>query len=85
VRMGAVIAEGRSELPHALVDELTEKAPDLIPDLVMGLNVWTKEHGRSVQMLENANQIPVAGKKIGRNDPCPCGSDRKYKLCCGRH
>jgi preprotein translocase subunit SecA len=24
------------------------------------------------------------GKKIGRNDPCPCGSGKKYKYCCGR-
>ena len=24
------------------------------------------------------------GKKIGRNDPCPCGSGKKYKNCCGR-
>ena len=23
-------------------------------------------------------------KKIGRNDPCPCGSGRKYKQCCGK-
>ncbi len=23
------------------------------------------------------------GKKVGRNDPCPCGSGRKYKKCCG--
>jgi preprotein translocase subunit SecA len=26
----------------------------------------------------------VGGKKIGRNDPCPCGSGKKYKHCCGR-
>jgi len=26
----------------------------------------------------------VSGKKIGRNDPCPCGSGKKYKKCCGR-
>ncbi|MFO8052463.1 MAG: preprotein translocase subunit SecA [Candidatus Omnitrophota bacterium] len=26
----------------------------------------------------------VAGKKVGRNDPCPCGSGKKYKKCCGR-
>jgi len=26
----------------------------------------------------------VAGKKVGRNDPCPCGSGKKYKYCCGR-
>jgi len=25
------------------------------------------------------------GKKIGRNDPCPCGSGKKYKHCCGRN
>jgi len=25
-----------------------------------------------------------AGKKIGRNDPCPCGSGKKYKKCCGK-
>lgn len=25
-----------------------------------------------------------AGPKIGRNDPCPCGSGKKYKQCCGR-
>ena len=24
------------------------------------------------------------GKKVGRNDPCPCGSGRKYKQCCGK-
>jgi len=26
----------------------------------------------------------VAKKKVGRNDPCPCGSGKKYKKCCGR-
>ncbi|MGY8718810.1 MAG: SEC-C metal-binding domain-containing protein [Verrucomicrobiia bacterium] len=25
-----------------------------------------------------------AAPKIGRNDPCPCGSGKKYKKCCGR-
>jgi preprotein translocase subunit SecA len=25
-----------------------------------------------------------AGKKVGRNEPCPCGSGKKYKHCCGR-
>jgi len=28
--------------------------------------------------------VVVAGKKVGRNDPCPCGSGKKYKYCCGR-
>ena len=39
---------------------------------------------------ELAGRPPVVGradhksKKIGRNDPCPCGSGKKYKRCCGR-
>jgi SEC-C motif-containing protein len=28
--------------------------------------------------------IVRAGPKIGRNDPCPCGSGKKYKHCCGK-
>ncbi|HET9200150.1 MAG TPA: SEC-C metal-binding domain-containing protein [Dehalococcoidia bacterium] len=28
-------------------------------------------------------QTVVAGPKVGRNDPCPCGSGRKYKKCHG--
>jgi tetratricopeptide (TPR) repeat protein len=31
-----------------------------------------------------AREIPKKGK-IGRNDPCPCGSGKKYKKCCGRY
>ncbi len=26
---------------------------------------------------------PVHSDKVGRNDPCPCGSGKKYKKCCG--
>jgi preprotein translocase subunit SecA len=34
---------------------------------------------------EPGKQMPVrVGKKVGRNDPCPCGSGKKYKKCCGR-
>jgi len=35
----------------------------------------------------NASQMQVSrtsGKKVGRNDPCPCGSGKKYKHCCGK-
>jgi SEC-C motif domain protein len=28
--------------------------------------------------------IPAVSQKIGRNEPCPCGSGKKYKKCCGR-
>jgi SEC-C motif domain protein len=29
-------------------------------------------------------QVVRQGPKVGRNDPCPCGSGKKYKKCCGR-
>jgi preprotein translocase subunit SecA len=29
-------------------------------------------------------QQPVTSKKVGRNEPCPCGSGKKYKQCCGK-
>ena len=28
---------------------------------------------------------PVTSTKVGRNDPCPCGSGKKYKKCCGQN
>ena len=31
-----------------------------------------------------AARRPVGAQKVGRNDPCPCGSGKKYKKCCGR-
>ncbi|SES80710.1 preprotein translocase subunit SecA [Anaerobranca gottschalkii] len=31
----------------------------------------------------NVKQTPVKTNKVGRNDPCPCGSGKKYKKCCG--
>ncbi len=31
----------------------------------------------------NVQQVVRSGNKVGRNDPCPCGSGRKYKKCCG--
>ncbi len=38
------------------------------------------------QSGNGAPQQPVkVAKKVGRNDPCPCGSGKKYKNCCGRN
>jgi preprotein translocase subunit SecA len=37
-----------------------------------------------VQAGASGKKQKVGGKKIGRNDPCPCGSGKKYKHCCGR-
>ena len=33
---------------------------------------------------DHVKNLPKKSKKIGRNDPCPCGSGREYKQCCGK-
>jgi uncharacterized protein len=55
-------------------------APDLIPAWVESLNAW-----RVSQHLASQPAMPPAPTvaKVGRNDPCPCGSGKKYKKCCG--
>ncbi|MBP3780424.1 MAG: preprotein translocase subunit SecA [Selenomonas sp.] len=40
-------------------------------------------HGDEVSMA-TAKKKAAAAEKVGRNDPCPCGSGKKYKNCCGR-
>jgi preprotein translocase subunit SecA len=41
-------------------------------------------------MVKEANEAVAKAKpvkiapKVGRNDPCPCGSGKKYKQCCGK-
>jgi SEC-C motif-containing protein len=47
---------------------------------------FTKEDGRWFFKDGNppkAEQFIRQGPKVGRNDPCPCGSGKKYKKCCG--
>ncbi len=39
-------------------------------------------HGEGQGKIET---IRREGKKVGRNDPCPCGSGKKYKKCCGKN
>ena len=40
--------------------------------------------GRVVYQSEDDMPYVRSSKKIGRNDPCPCGSGKKYKHCCMR-
>ena len=37
-----------------------------------------------LEILLNPQKTVIAEPKIGRNDPCPCGSGKKYKKCCGK-
>jgi uncharacterized protein len=73
------IGRGESTLPKEQIDDLTAKAPDLIPHYIETLNAW-----RISQQVagQSRTEAPNFGK-VGRNEPCPCGSGKKYKRCCG--
>jgi uncharacterized protein len=43
--------------------------------------LWQREHPED-QKLPTQDEAPKISAKTGRNDPCPCGSGRKYKKCC---
>ena len=48
-------------------------------------DILPEEHRKSVQKEYNKSKIVVNKEpKVGRNDPCPCGSGKKYKKCCGK-
>jgi uncharacterized protein YecA (UPF0149 family) len=36
------------------------------------------------QLPPPVDPIKSKGESVGRNDPCPCGSGKKYKKCCGK-
>ena len=75
----AEISRDDSSLAEAEIHDLTEEAPDLIPRWVERLNA-----SRISQHLAGQSGMPTRSfGKVGRNDPCPCGSGKKYKKCCG--
>lgn len=41
-----------------------------------------RKYEKTINMLINTRKHIFHNKKIGRNDPCPCGSGKKYKKCC---
>ncbi len=45
----------------------------------------TPERRKELYKEQKSSTTIVKDKKIGRNDPCPCGSGKKYKYCCGRN
>ena len=76
------INNGRSDLDEAAIDHLDSIAPDLIPDMVMKLNNWTKSQAGKVAR-NTSTGTSHQGRKPGRSSPCPCGSGMKFKKCCG--
>lgn len=52
------------------------------------LPIWDEllpaERRKELYKEQKSSTTIVKDKKIGRNDPCPCGSGKKYKKCCGK-
>lgn len=60
---------------------------NIINEIVFNKQPWTKnENLEEFSKIVLKTGIPVNKefKKVGRNDPCPCGSGKKFKKCCGR-
>ena len=63
-----------------------DKRADIHVQLTAGLALiyrYFEPHRRRMASLMQPVQQRRVGPKIGRNDPCPCGSGKKYKQCCG--
>ncbi|WP_313339068.1 SEC-C metal-binding domain-containing protein [Sedimentibacter sp.] len=46
--------------------------------------IFDEEKRKQIKKDYNRSKIVINENKIGRNDPCPCGSGKKYKKCCGK-
>ncbi len=62
--------------PEDIDEELENIAADIIPSQIEVLH-----HARL--KLQNPDTYAGPKTKVGRNNPCPCGSGKKYKKCCG--
>ena len=71
-----------SEQDKAKMEAIIKKQKSQLQDHLQNAQA---SHGDEVSAAE-VKKKPVTkdGKKVGRNDPCPCGSGKKYKNCCGK-
>ncbi len=51
---------------------------------IIGIEPDKQELVSDIDRLLNSSASEITEKKLGRNDPCPCGSGKKYKKCCGK-
>ncbi len=71
------IARGESDLDSVEVNAFQNRAVAELTDTVQRL--YAARAGKATPIAVDAITAP----KIGRNDPCPCGSGKKHKHCCG--
>ena len=69
-------------------EKLYKNMVDAKADWLYGLPQWndifSEEKQKELYLEQKKSGTIVKPQKIGRNDPCPCGSEKKYKYCCGR-
>ena len=58
---------------------------DWLYELPQWDNLLDEETRKQLYKKQKLSGTVVKGKKIGRNEPCPCGSGKKYKQCCGKN
>lgn len=80
--------ESLLDIPPDEEDHIMEEAAKIIPECVVAIaNYWRAKNRKnaSASFISGASHQPAhAASKVGRNDPCPCGSDKKFKKCCGK-
>ncbi|MGB9838950.1 preprotein translocase subunit SecA [Thermovenabulum sp.] len=77
------------EMFQEMIKNIKEDTLRYLFRIRLGAPLKRKEVARNVTYShgdEGEKKMPIRkGKKVGRNDPCPCGSGKKYKKCCGRN
>ena len=67
-----------------LYKNMVDAKADWLYELPMWDEIFTPEKKKTLYMEQKKSGTIIKGAKVGRNDPCPCGSGKKYKFCCGR-
>ena len=67
-----------------LYKNMVDAKADWLYNLPMWNEIFTEEKKKSLYLEQKKSGTVIKGAKIGRNEPCPCGSGKKYKYCCGR-
>ncbi len=62
---------------------MVEASADWLYNLPQWNDILTEARRKELYLEQKKSGTIVKPKKIGRNDPCPCGSGKKYKKCCG--
>ncbi len=68
-----------------LYKNMVDAKADWLYELPQWKKIFDDETRRRLYLEQKKSGTIRKEKKIGRNDPCPCGSGKKYKKCCGRN